>query len=187
LFVADPELAPQTSNLAYARPDDVADNGQNWRDALLRYNEAPGSNPLRLLPAYQLYTRDTYRRLVERFGIDSIYILSAGWGLIKASFLTPAYDITFSVAAEPYKRRKKGERYRDLQMLPPDCQDEIVFLGGKDYLPLFCTLTDGLRCPKTVFYNSGSPPAAPGCVLKRFFTTTRTNWHYECADRLIAN
>jgi hypothetical protein len=24
------------------------------------------------------------------------------------------------------------------------------------------------------------------CVFKRFETTTRTNWHYECANALIA-
>jgi len=54
-----------------------------------------------------------------------------------------------------------------------------VFFGGKDYLPLFCSLTDTLRSKKIVFFNSASVPRFSGCTLKRFETTTRTNWHYE--------
>jgi hypothetical protein len=185
LFVANPGLAPDANNLMYACPDDAAGDTQSWRQTLLRYNEAPGDNPLRLLPAYELYANDTYRRLAVRFGIANTFILSAGWGLISASFLTPAYDITFSASAERYKRRQKRARYRDFQMLPEDCADEIVFLGGMDYLPLFCSLTSAMRCQRTVFYNSSSHPDAPGCSLKRFVTTTRTNWHYECANALL--
>ena len=73
--------------------------------------------------------------------------------------------IVASVSAEPYKRRRKGDLYRDLRMLPNDTDEPIVFFGGK----------------RTVFYNSGYAPAAQGCALVRFVTTTRTNWHYECA------
>jgi len=185
LFVAKPELAPFARDFVYARPDDDSAKGQPWRQVLLRYNEAPGNNPLGLFPAHELYEKETYRLLVDRFGIRKVFILSAGWGLINASFLTPYYDITFSAAAEHYKRRTKGDRYRDLQMIPSDSTDGIVFLGGKDYLPLFCSLTKDLRCRRTVYYNSDTPPAAPGCSLIRFNTKTRTNWHYECAGRLL--
>jgi len=185
LFVANPELAPHSSSLMYACPDDPSPDGRSWRHNLLRYNEAPGNNPLGLLPAYELYANVMYRRLVARFGIANTFILSAGWGLIGASFLTPAYDITFSASAEDYKRRKKSAHYHDLQMLPEDCREDVVFVGGKDYLPLFCSLTSAMRCQRTVFYNSSSLPDAPGCSLKRFATTTRTNWHYECANELL--
>jgi len=185
LFVANPELAPDVGTIAYARPDDESGDGQSWRQMLLRYNETPTNNPLGLSKAYELYTNDAYRRLVHRFGSDKTFILSAGWGIISASFLTPAYDITFSAAAESYKRRRKNERYYDFCMLPARSEEKIVFLGGKDYLPLFCFLSSDLQCERTVFYNSSSPPIAPGCSMKRFVTTTRTNWHYECASRLL--
>lgn len=89
--------------------------------------------------------------------------------------------IVASVSAEPYKRRRKGDLYRDLRMLPNDTDEPIVFFGGKDYLPLFCDLTKDVKAKRTVFYNSGYAPAAQGCALVRFVTTTRTNWHYECA------
>jgi hypothetical protein len=188
MFVADPLRAPLTDSHAYARPDDLSDTGTTWRQVLLQYNETPGANPLGLLRAFELYANETYRRLTERFGLDKTYILSAGWGLINAAFLTPNYDITFSATAKrdaPYKFRRKADRYDDLCMLPPDTNEPIVFFGGKDYVPLFCKLTQTLNAPRTVFYNSSQPPNAPGCLLERFATTTRTNWHYECAKAFL--
>jgi hypothetical protein len=125
------------------------------------------------------------RRLVESFGIEKTYILSAGWGLISSSFLTPYYDITFSHSADRYKWRKRGDKYRDFCPIPNDTDEPIVFLGGKDYLWLFTTLTGQISASKTVFYNSARAPVAPGCALQRFETTTRTSWHYECADALL--
>jgi hypothetical protein len=61
---------------------------------LQEYNALPGNNPLGLYPAWRLYENRSYEGLVDRFGVDNLYILSAGWGLISAAFLTPNYDIT---------------------------------------------------------------------------------------------
>ena len=139
-FVAKPELAPERDGLIYARPDDTESSGGSWRDRLVAYNER-GSNPLGLLRAAELYGHDAYRRIAGKFGIENTYILSAGWGLISGSFLTPFYDVTFSAAAEDYKRRRKSDFYRDFNMLPPDTDQPIIFFGGKDYLPIFSELT----------------------------------------------
>ena len=98
---------------------------------LVRYNEAPGNNPLSLLPAFELYERDTYRALVKRFGIDKAYILSAGWGLIPASFLTPCYDVTFAANADDWKRRRKRDAYNDLSMLLPMRTKRSCFSVGR--------------------------------------------------------
>ncbi len=185
VFVAHPESAPADGTCVYARPDDCSPNGKTWREVLLEYNEEPNNNPLRLCPAYQLYENRTYGHLVEVFGVRNVYILSAGWGLIRASFLTPYYDITFSQSAEGYKRRRRGDRYGDFCMLSKQPDDEIVFLGGKDYLPLFCAFTSTVRNKRTVFFNSSHSPEAEGCTLKRFQTSRRTNWHYECAGALL--
>jgi hypothetical protein len=185
MFAADPKYAPSGDGRIYARPDDYADGGKSWRQLVTEYNKAPGNNPLGLYPAYKLYQRNVYGRLVERFGLPNVYILSAGWGLIPASFLTPYYDITFSASVEPYKRRLKTDMYADFQMLPNDTEDRVVFLGGKDYLPLFCKLTACMRSVPTVFYNSAQAPQIKHCTFKRFETKTRTNWHYECANALI--
>jgi hypothetical protein len=57
--------------------------------------------------------------------------------------------------------------------------------AAKDYVPLFAALTSAVSVRKTVFYNSAQLPPIPGCVLKRFETRTRTNWHYECAKAFL--
>jgi hypothetical protein len=184
-FVGDPTTAPVREDCLYARPDEPSDQGGSWRDALVRYNENPGSNPLGLLPASELYANVAYRALAAKFGREKTYILSAGWGLIPASFLTPCYDITFSMSAENWKRRRKKDAYADFCLLPADTNEKVLFLGGKDYLPLFARLTASVHSARMVSYNSVRPPDAPGCDLVRFATTTRTNWHYECSDALL--
>ena len=120
MFVANPDLAPPDDECIYARPDDVADTGTSWRTVLRQYNENPGDNRLGLLPAWRLYRNPTYEILAERCGLDRLYILSAGWGLIPADFMTPNYDITFSAArnVQKFKRRRRHDSYRDFRMLP---------------------------------------------------------------------
>ena len=186
-FVADPQAAPDNKSRLYARPDDPAFGGKSWRQLLMDFNTSPGNNPLGIYPAYNLYENGAYGRLVERFGISNVFILSAGWGLIRGDFLTPYYDITFSKNPKvpKFKRRHKSDRSDDFRMLPNDTQEEIIFFGGKDYLLQFCKLTAGVRGKKNVFFNSIASPRVDDCVLKRFETTTRTNWHYECVDAFL--
>jgi hypothetical protein len=184
-FVADPLAAPVDPTRISAKPDDLSDGGISWRRMLLKYNQQDKANPLGLYPAYHLYENKIYRRLVDHIGLHKVYILSAGWGLISANFLTPHYDITFSQSAEGYKRRRKTDHYIDFRMLPDETDEEILFFGGKDYLPLFCSLTNAIKTTKTVFYNSAQRPQVSGCTLQRFETTTRTNWQYECANAFL--
>ena len=70
-------------------------------------------------------------------------------------------------------------------MLPGESTEPIVFFGGKDYVGLFCALTESVRGPRYIWFNSKSPPKAPGCQLRQFHTKTRINWHYECARAYI--
>ena len=149
------------------------------------YRNSASDNPLGLLPAWRFYKRRRYGELVSAFGAENVFILSTCWGLISSDFLTPRYNVTFSSGAAAYERRRRNDRYEDLVMLPEDTGKPVVFLGGKDYVPLFCSLTEKIRSERTVFYNSGSPPDAPGCRLRRFHTEARTNWHYICAGEII--
>jgi hypothetical protein len=184
-FVAYPKMAPRNSGQVYARPDDLLEDGTSWRQLLQRYNASPGGNPLRLYPAYQLYQNKTYGLLVDRFGSRTMYILSAGWGLVRADYLLPFYDITFSPSAEAYKRRRKSDSYDDFLLLPGDAARDIVFFGGMGYLPLFRSLTNTSQGAKTVFFNSARTPQCEGCTLRRFETAAKTNWHYECARAFL--
>ena len=185
-FVADPTVLVQ-NDFFYAKPDDLAEESEeSWRQKLVEYNKSfADKNPLHLLPAYKLYTNPAYSRLVGKFGKKNVFILSAGWGIIPADFLTPPYDITFSASGDQLNRRRKYHTYQDFSMIEND-GDEVVFLGGKSYLPLFYDLTKDLKGQRTIFYNSLTPP---GRLLRnvrmvRFETTTRTNWHYKCAQAL---
>ena len=185
-FVAHPEQAPASESTAFvlAHPDDPVEAGAStWRDLVVEYNRGT-QNPKGLFPAHQLYTPPTYAALVRKFGAANIFVLSAGWGLIPATFMTPNYDITFSASAEPYKRRVRTDVYRDLHGLS-DASTPIIFLGGKDYLPLFCALTAKSKAPRFVYFNSTSVPDAPGCRTIKYSTTQRTNWHYSCANDLV--
>lgn len=188
LFVAYPEIAPLRSEVKYQRPDDIASSGLSWRKELVKYNKTyrdTGANPLGLLPAWRLYENSAYGHLVNQLGEDKVFILSAGWGLIPAPFLTPDYDITFSGNAEAYKRRRKQDRYADFSMLPRDSSHPIHFVGGKSYVSLFFRLTAETGAERIIHYvGDYPPPPAPNCRFRRFETTRRTNWHYECAMKL---
>src|SRR5436309_2173904 len=61
MFVADPREAPPQTGTHYARPDDLADDSDTWRDRLVAYNQHHGFNPLSLLPGYRAakYTTNT--------------------------------------------------------------------------------------------------------------------------------
>lgn len=185
VFVANATEAPPSEICVHARPDDPSDYGGSWRDYLLRYNETPTNNPFALHSASELYENKVYRAISKQLGIDKTFILSAGWGLIPGSFLTPFYNITFKAGKTPWTRRRQLDKVADLSMLPANPGEPIVFLGGKDYLPLFLRLTATVLSPRIVFYNSATVPNAPGCRLIRYPTTRRTNWHYECARKLL--
>ena len=190
MFVAHPEDAPADGRFLYRRPDDPASSGRSFRDMLEEYNrDRRADNPWGLLPAWELYVPPVYRALRDACGADKLFILSAGWGLVGADYLLPHYDITFSNSAKgrnAYKRRWHGDPdWRDFAMLPKGTSERTVFFGGKDYAPLFCRLTEGVA-RRTVFYNSTTPPSAPGCELVHYRTRTRTNWHYECAMAFAA-
>ena len=181
-FVAHPIQAPRDGDFVYAHPDDLADSATTWREELLAYNENPGANPLRLLPAWELYTPSVYSDLKEKYGLKRLYILSAGWGLVPADFLLPYYDITFSVSAAKYKRRgrRDASRFRDFRMLDSANDEPVIFFGGKDYTSLFCDLTRSAKGPRYVFHKAKGI-SAPDCCLVPYETNRSTNWHYECA------
>lgn len=187
IFVAQPEQAPRDS-CVYAKPDDLSDTGVPWRQVLLDYNSR-GKNTLGLCQAYRLYRNPIYARLYKNDrGLKKMCILSAGWGLTDADFLTPYYDITFGQVKpnEKYKQRRKTDRYDDFCMLRANTNEDIVFFGSKSYVPLFCSLTRVVRAKKTIFYNTKYPPEAPGCILREFTGAKRNhNWQFDCANAFL--
>ncbi len=190
-FIADPQAAPKSASMSYSRPDDMASSGLTWRQVLVEYNRDQAENPLGLLPAWRLYEPRSYPRvysdLVEVYGLENIFILSAGWGLVAAEFLLPNYDITFAAGAESYKKRRPRDQYKDFAMLPTDTARPVVLLGGQDYVPLFCSLTRNVTARRVVFHYSASPPSAANCERRRFRAEDAVprTWYYQCAYGLI--
>lgn len=182
-FVAHPELVVGDFAGLLDLPDNRPDgSAKSWRDLLKEYNKDRNGNPFGLFPAWRLYLNPAYNNVIARFGEPSVYILSAGWGLIRSDYLIPQYDITFSASADPINRRKSKDQYLDFCQLTANEGDHVVFFGGKSYLPLFCRLTEKSKAERIIYYNSQSVPHTPGCRLIRYETKMRTNWHYACAN-----
>jgi hypothetical protein len=192
-FVANPELASRIPGCIFARPDDQSGEGGTWRQRLEDHVSKQAGNPLGLLKAYQLYKPKPYALLVERFTEKKVFILSAGWGMIRADYPTPDYDITFNSGAKKknpsaYCTSRVGYKY--FQQIPEGDNEPIVFLGGKGYLPLFQSLVAPLNRRTVVFVRAGvSAEPTRGTFprnweVRHFRTPLLTNWHYECAEAL---
>ena len=187
-FVGDPDLAKAVSPMpgfCYAHPDGEAKGDKTWREKLVAYNKScKDENPFGLLPAYKLYSHKRYTELVKVFGIDNVYILSAGWGLIRASFLTPNYDVTFSAPAGAYNLRGKFDQYGDFNHLESALDDDLLFLAVQKYLDLFTPLTQNYNGRRIVYHSTDN--MTKNDLIKyvrypRYFT----NWQYKCAEKIM--
>lgn len=183
-FVADPTAGAPPSGVLWARPDDPMPRAApTWRQELTRL-VASGEAVRTFLPAWRLYRPAAYGMLVEAFGVERVYVLSAGWGLVRADFPLPNYDITFSSNADEANRRRKMHRFQDFMQLAPGSTESVAFIGGKDYLPLFEELTGSLPARKLVLHRV-PPNSTPRQVRIDglwthipYPTSTCTNWHY---------
>lgn len=189
--VARPDEAPPSAGFTYAHPDGMADLTRTWRQAVSETNQGhDGSSKLHR--AFELdeppASPTLYRELVSVLGLDRVYILSAGWGLIRSDYGLPDYDITFAPEAlkkAPWKYRGRRDKFEDYMQLPAAETDSLMFIGSKAYLPQFLTLTKSYRGKRTVFYNSITRPTAPGCATELFPSRNRRTWQYECALKLL--
>lgn len=170
------------------RPDDLIPNENiTWRNYIC---ENQSKIPLQ---AYELYTRDIYRSLFKRFG-NNLYILSAGWGLVRANYGLPKYDITFSRGKNQENNRRVYNTpvYSDFNQLSVDNKEDIVFVGTPDYLQLFFKCTEDLSNRKIIYYkkdnlpNTHRPPNNSFLFI-RYITNTRMKWYYELAMDLVKN
>lgn len=164
-------------------PDDLIEiNGKKtWRDFV---NE---NQPTLTLKAYELYKKKQYRCLYNKYG-NNFFILSAGWGLVNAEFKLPYYDITFSQQGSINTKRNKNmdipPLYKDYNHLVPNDNDDIIYIGGKDYLDLFYKLTSKLSNRKIIYYNSNIMPENHdgNYIYRKYLSNYPTNWHYQLAD-----
>ena len=190
-FVAKPDLYHSVGPRP-ARPDDPAGEG-SFRDVVIRYNERflrDGVNPDRLFAASDLYFPAIYRLLVDAVGSSDVFILSAGWGLVRAAYLLPHYNVTFSILKKvpKYARREKRDgSWRDFNHLAEasiGSDEPIHFFGGVDYLPLYYRLTRDIQACK-IIHHKAKPPVQEGYQYEAYHGDRNQNWHYLAAQALI--
>ena len=108
MFVSHSEFGHPFFKGIVASPDEQAEGEATWRRLVLAYNSSSSNNAFGLHKAYQLYQNPAYEALVNKFGSKEVFILSAGWGLVRSDFLLPTYDITFKGSRNrPYLWRRK--------------------------------------------------------------------------------
>jgi len=184
LFAAQPERYNLQGKCF--RPDDIREGTVfTWRAYLDLYNQQ-GSNPNHLFPAGELYKAPVYKALIRKLGATNVFILSAGWGLVRSDYLLPYYDITFSNQGMPYSKRRPSDRFEDFNQLSdvsvqPD--ETIYFFGGQSYLPLYLKLTRNITARKIIYHSQSETFHIQGyvCISYPGFT----NWHYKCAQDFI--
>jgi hypothetical protein len=173
------------------RPDDkVLGESITWRELISRQESLK-----EVLPAYKLYAPGIYKSLYDKYGTD-FYIFSAGWGIVRADYKLPKYNITFSKSQSvpTYAKRNKEDVFHDFNHLEGiDRDEEIILIAGKDYVLPFCQLTCSFPNKKIVIYTSkdllkNNPYIKDdNFQFRHYQTTTRTNWHYGFAQKLINN
>jgi hypothetical protein len=178
-------------NELYVHPDDLIPNEKNtWRD-LVSQQEIRNE----LLPAYQLYKHSIYSSLFRHYS-DDLFIFSAGWGIVKADFRLPKYNVTFSNGKNVpiYSKRNKNDLFNDFNHLEGiDENETIVLIASKDYVLPFCQQTNHLPNQKVIIYkNMGVLNHNPYANInnfrfKHYLTNERRKWHYEYANKLINN
>lgn len=179
------------NNAIYVHPDDLIPNENiTWRE-LIALQEIRDD----LKPTYDLYVPEIYNSLFHNFGND-FFIFSAGWGIVRADYKLPKYNVTFSTGNNipNYSVRNQNDFFNDFNQLEGiDIHEKIIFFAGKDYVLPFCQLTDHFPNEKIIIYKNNDVLINNPYLNNNNFqfihyqTNRRTNWHYEFAQRLINN
>lgn len=179
------------NNEMYYHPDDLIPNETiSWRELVAQ--QEPGSN---LQSSHELYRPPIYSSLFQNFGND-MYIYSAGWGIIRADFKLPKYNVTFSNNNNipNYAKRNRNDKFNDFNhLVDVNINEDIIFMAGNDYVIPFCELTHLLPNKKIIIYknlavlNNNPYLNTNNFQFVHYETNRRTNWHYEFARKLINN
>ena len=184
------KLTPTSTGICVLPDAPVDSTGVTWRQQLLDYNAnycETGENPLGLVPAASLYTPPAYAQLRRHFEPKDIFILSAGWGLVRGDFLLPDYDITFSKNPNVAKESRRSARDKDWhdfnQLTQADIGGESLhFFGSVEYLKLFYQLLNRLDVgpsEQVVIHHKVNTAPRSGYRYEQYMGDVSTNWQYK--------
>lgn len=143
----------------------------------------------------RLYLPDAYSALVNRLGKENVYILSAGWGLVRADAGIPKYDVTFSAGQDvlPYARVTPQSRSKSPSIsddMPGN--DEIHFFITPKYMEYWSQSFSGKDSDRQryVFHWKKGAKNLPagiheGNVIWHELGDMRMNWHYAAVYRFL--
>ncbi len=161
---------------------------------LIQEEDLNAFSPASLCPAGELYAPGVYgdvRKWCSDHG-HSLYILSAGWGLVAAETRIPVYDVTFSNAAPSSARITV--RNRSICPAIQQCADvnalTHLFLPAK-YLEYYMSLSGR---PENEFVHWGENLGAELLDQLKIpedhqvfenVNRAKTNWHYNAIRGFI--
>jgi len=191
IFVASPDEATKNppssapNGTLYCEPDGkIINTEKTWRELVKEQNHPD------LVPAYELYKNDIYYKLFNEYD-RYFYIISAGWGIIRASFKLPFYNITYSNQAKvpKYSRRTYNMKWNDFNHLLEDSNDfddnsVIILFSGKDYIEPFCKMTRSIKKRKIIKYIAENIIEKEGYEYEEYYKNG-TNWQYEAAKDFL--
>jgi len=154
----------------------------SWRKYIEEYNNGLyKEHNQKLCKAGDLYLPKYYKAAINKLGWDRVYILSAGWGLIRSDYFIPSYDITFSSSAPRKNKRTIKTPFADWNQLK-DCK-RFFFFGGINYLLFLYKLTQNLDCEKIVYYAADKVVNDAIWQFEGYtyvkYKKSFTNWHYQ--------
>jgi len=177
-------------------------NALTWIDCVRAFNNL-GNSPAAVFRAmditpihhedlYQcgaLYSPHIYEQLLGKFGLVDVYILSAGWGLIRADRFVPNYNVTFSNAqgvptsARVTPDERAGHPSIDEGILGTD---EIHLFISQKYLA-YWNLTFGpqLATRKIILHWYKPSVFSTVQVETHDCRGRKTNWHYTAAQQFL--
>jgi len=144
-----------------------------------------------------IYTprNNIYPRVLEAVGRESVYILSAGWGLVRADRKIPKYNVTFSRAQNvpPFARIDPVARaeYSSVDLNIPG--DSKIHLFITERYITYWNLTFGVIPAITnrtlVHWRQGQrnfPDGFPRCRVRLHNCNGHVqNWHYTAISRFL--
>jgi hypothetical protein len=197
-FVAQPQDGQMDK-----RPwDQIPGSDKTWIDCVKAYNEAGGVMPdeyiklnigtedgRQLMQCGNLYKPPVYRELTAACGLKNVYILSAGWGLVRADKYIPNYDVTFARRGDPGVRIKVEDRrlYPSLSDEIPD-DEEINLFFSRSYALYWSHLYRGASQRTVLHWRLGQklPKGKYGTKPPHDCGSQMTNWQYTAAQQFIA-
>ncbi len=193
---------PQNEHMDKRPWDQIPGSDKTWIDCVMAYNEAGSTMPdeyiklnigtedgRQLMPCGNLYEHPVYRELTTTRGLKNVYILSAGWGLVRADKFLPNYNVTFSQLGDIRVRISVAERlqYASISDEIPD-NDQINLFISRAYAPYWSYLYQGAPQRTILHWRLGQelPKGKYGTVIKHDCGDQVTNWQYTAARQHIS-